>query len=122
MTAPPVLLVLDDEERILSALRRTLRREGWRLLLTTDPAEALRWLAEEPVAAVLSDHKMPGTSGIDFLEAAAAIRPEAARLLITGWPDDVPADRMAAVGVRAVVSKPWSDAALKETLRGILGT
>jgi len=122
VTAPPVLLVLDDEERILSALRRTLRREGWRLLLTTDPAEALRWLAEEPVAAVLSDHKMPGTSGIDFLEAAAAIRPEAARLLITGWPDDVPADRMAAVGVRAVVSKPWSDAALKETLRGILGT
>jgi CheY-like chemotaxis protein len=71
----PTLLLVDDEERILSALRRALRREGWRLLATSDPAEALRWLESEPVDAILSDHKMRGMSGLELLEAAARLRP-----------------------------------------------
>src|SRR5690606_19741869 len=84
---PPTLLLVDDEERILSALRRSLRREGWRILTTSDPHEAVRWLEHEPIGAVVSDHKMRGMSGLELLEAAARLRPEAARFLITGWPD-----------------------------------
>lgn len=116
----PTLLIVDDEERILSALRRSLRREGWRLLVTSDPAEALGWLEREPVDAVLSDHKMRGMSGLELLEAAARLRPAAARFLITGWPDAIPAERLAALGLRALVPKPWDDAALKALLREAL--
>jgi response regulator RpfG family c-di-GMP phosphodiesterase len=118
---PATLVVLDDEERILSALRRTLRREGWRLLTTTDPAEALHWLATESVDAVLSDARMPGIAGLDFLELAAQRCPGAARLLITGWPEEVPRERREALGVRAVIPKPWDDAELKSRLREVLG-
>lgn len=116
----PTLLLVDDEERILSALRRSLRREGWRLLATSDPAEALRWLEREPIDAVLSDHKMRGMSGLELLEAAARLRPRAARFLITGWPDAIPADRLAALGLRALIPKPWDDATLKSLLREAL--
>jgi response regulator RpfG family c-di-GMP phosphodiesterase len=116
----PTLLLVDDEERILSALRRALRREGWRLLATSDPAEALRWLESEPVDAVLSDHKMRGMSGLELLEAAARLRPAAARFLITGWPAAIPADRLAALGLRALIPKPWDDATLKSLLREAL--
>ncbi|MEB2343641.1 MAG: response regulator [Deltaproteobacteria bacterium] len=116
----PTLLVVDDEERILSALRRALRREGWRILATSDPLEAVRWLENEPVGAVLSDHKMRGMSGLELLEAAARLRPAAARFLITGWPDAIPGERLAALGLRALIPKPWEDATLKGLLREAL--
>ncbi|HEY8492333.1 MAG TPA: response regulator [Myxococcota bacterium] len=117
---PPTLLLVDDEERILSALRRSLRREGWRILTTSDPHEAVRWLEHEPIGAVVSDHKMRGMSGLELLEAAARLRPEAVRFLITGWPDAIPADRLAALGLRALIPKPWEDATLKALLREAL--
>jgi DNA-binding NtrC family response regulator len=116
----PTLLLVDDEERILSALRRALRREGWRILATSDPHEALRWLESEPVGAVLSDHKMRGMSGLELLEAAARLQPGAVRFLITGWPDAIPAERLAALGLRALIPKPWEDASLKALLREAL--
>ncbi|MBS1106662.1 MAG: two-component system response regulator [Deltaproteobacteria bacterium] len=116
----PTLLVVDDEERILSALRRSLRREGWCVLTASTPDEALRILDEQPVDAVLSDHKMPRMSGLEVLEAAARRRPNAARILISGWPDEIPAERLAALGVRALVPKPWDDAELKRILREAL--
>ena len=116
----PTLLVVDDEARILSALRRSLRREGWRILTASTPDEALRMLDEEPIDAVLSDHKMPRMSGLEVLEVAARRRPNAARILISGWPDEIPAERLAALGVRAIVPKPWDDAELKRILRAAL--
>ena len=116
----PTLLVVDDEARILSALRRSLRREGWRILTASTPDEALRMLDEEPIDAVLSDHKMPGMSGLEVLEVAARRRPNAARILISGWPDEIPAERISALGVRALVPKPWDDAELKRILRAAL--
>ena len=118
--SPPTLLVVDDEERILSALRRSLRRDGWRVLTAGTSDEALRMLDEEPIDVVLSDHKMPRMSGLEVLEVAARRRPAAARVLISGWPDEIPAERLAALGVHALVPKPWDDAELKRILREAL--
>ncbi len=112
-----VVLVVDDEVRILSALRRSLRREGYRILTAETPERALRILEEEPVDVVLTDHKMPGMSGLQLLERAAARRPEAARVLITGWTEEVPRERLDALGVNALIPKPWDDATLKAVLR-----
>ena len=113
---PPTLLIVDDEPRILSALRRSLRREGWRILATSEADEALGWLATQRIGALLSDQKMRGARGIELLEAAARVQPDAVRFLITGWPDAVPPERLAAIGVRALIPKPWDDAALKALL------
>ena len=77
-------------------------------------------LDEEPIDVVLSDHKMPRMSGLEVLEVAARRRPDAARILISGWPDEIPAERLAALGVRALVPKPWDDAELKRILRAAL--
>jgi adenylate cyclase len=113
----PLLLLVDDEPRILSALRRSLRREPYEILTAETCAEALRLVDAHPVDLVLSDHKMPGTTGLQLLAQIVARRPQVIRMLITGWPGAIPEAEMRAVGVRAVVSKPWEDAALKETLR-----
>jgi response regulator RpfG family c-di-GMP phosphodiesterase len=117
----PVLLIVDDEPRILSALRRVLRKEGYEILSAETPEQALALLDERAVDAVLSDHKMAGMSGLQLLSRAAERRPGAARLLISGASDEISRADLERAGVRALVAKPWDDARLKQTLRGLLG-
>jgi response regulator RpfG family c-di-GMP phosphodiesterase len=120
MAERPLLLIVDDEVRILSALRRTLRREGYDIVTAETTAEALRMLDEHPIDAILSDQKMPGMSGAQLLEEAAKRRPAAARMIITGWTEEIPRERLEQLGVCALVTKPWDDARLKATLRRAL--
>jgi CheY-like chemotaxis protein len=115
-----VVLLVDDEERILSALRRVLRREGYEILCAEGAAEGLAILEARAVDAIVSDHKMPGTTGLAFLERAAALRPSAVPLLLTGWPEAIPESALEKLGVFALLTKPWDDAELKETLRRAL--
>lgn len=113
----PLLLIVDDESRILSALRRALRREPYEILAVETPAEALRILETHEVDLVLSDHKMPGMTGVQLLARVAERRPETVRMLITGWTEAIPDEEIREVGVHAVINKPWDAIALKETLR-----
>ncbi len=120
MPEAPSLLLVDDEPGILSALARSLRREGYRLVSAEGPHEALRALRAQPFDAVLTDYKMPGMNGIELLRRVAECRPEAARLVLTGWPAEIPPGDLEAVGVAALLSKPWRDAELKAALREAL--
>jgi response regulator RpfG family c-di-GMP phosphodiesterase len=113
----PVLLLVDDETRILSALRRTLRREGYEILTAESVAEALRTLGSRKVDLVLTDQKMPGMSGLEFLAQVASRYPDVARLLITGWPEEIPSDQIEVLGIRALIPKPWDDQELRSVLR-----
>lgn len=117
----PVLLIVDDEVRVLSALRRVLRREGYEILLASTSNEALSLLAEREIDAILSDHKMPGMSGIEILSEAARQRPGAARLLISGWPEAVSQEELDALSIHALIPKPWRDAELKAELARAMG-
>jgi len=117
VSARPILLIVDDEERILNALSRSLRREGY-TILTAQTAQRVRQLLEQhPVDVVLTDHKMPTASGLEILGLVSELRPDAARLLISGWPEQVPPDRLADLGVRELLPKPWDDGELKRALR-----
>lgn len=118
----PRVLLVDDEEHILSALGRVLRREGYEILSAGTGAEALQLLEAEPVDLILSDHKMPGMSGLALLERAAGCRPRAVRMLLTGWPGEIPPRDLERIGVAALIEKPWNDGELKAALRRALAT
>jgi DNA-binding NtrC family response regulator len=111
---------VDDEARILSALRRTLRREGYEIATAESAQEALALLEQRDFDLILSDHKMPGASGLALLERAARRRPAARRLLITGWTEEIPESELRRLGICALITKPWEDARLKATLRRAL--
>jgi len=112
---------VDDEVRILSAVQRPLRREGYAILTAETTAEELAILAERSVDLIVSDQKMPGMSGLEFLARAIVLQPGAARLLITGWTEEVPREEMEALGIRALLPKPWDDGQLKQAVREALG-
>ncbi|MFP6640807.1 MAG: response regulator [Myxococcota bacterium] len=113
----PSVLLVDDEARVLSALERALRREGWAIRTAESPREALRILEEDSVDLVLSDHKMPGMTGAQFLEVVRSRYPHTVRLLLTGWAEALSAEEMEAAGIEKVISKPWDDAELRALLR-----
>jgi CheY-like chemotaxis protein len=116
----PVLLVVDDEPRILSALQRCLRREGYEIVAAETAAGALRILRERRVDALLTDHKMPGMSGLELIREVAEQWPGTARLLLTGWAAEIAPEEARRLGIRALVPKPWDDAELKALLREAL--
>jgi response regulator RpfG family c-di-GMP phosphodiesterase len=115
------LLIVDDDSGILSALRRSLRREGWKILLADSPGKALRILEQGPVDLVLSDQKMPGMTGTDLLAEVARRSPNTTRILITGWAEAVSKREVAEIGIKALIPKPWDDAELKSVLHQHLG-
>ncbi len=114
--ARPVVLLVDDEAHILSALQRVLRREPYEVITATTPADALALLAARAIALVVSDQKMPSGSGIAFLAEVAQRFPATRRVLLTGWPEEIPAREREAARLDAVLLKPWDEAQLKATL------
>jgi len=111
------VLIVDDEARILAALKRSLRREGWEILTAEGPGEALRILDEHGVDLILSDHKMPAMTGSELLRQVAARWPNVVRMLITGWAEAVSDEEIRDIGIEALIPKPWDDAELKSILR-----
>jgi response regulator RpfG family c-di-GMP phosphodiesterase len=85
-TAQPTgahILIVDDEEIILLALRETLALEGYQVHTFNHPLRALEAVKQQEFAVILSDQKMPDLSGLDFLAQARQLRPNATRILIT---------------------------------------
>jgi response regulator RpfG family c-di-GMP phosphodiesterase len=77
------ILIVDDEQVVLAALRETLRLEGYEVLAVEDPIEALRLLRTNPISVILTDQQMPALTGLEFLAQAKELQPNATRILIT---------------------------------------
>lgn len=112
----PVLLIVDDEVRILTSLRRSLRREGFAIHIAESAREALDILADESIDLVLSDQKMPGMSGLELMSEIVATYPSTKRVLITGWTEEIPKAEISRLGLIAILPKPWDEAELKRLL------
>ena len=70
------LLLVDDEANVRSALTRLLRRDGYCILNAGNASEGFVQLAQHPVQVVLSDQRMPGASGTEFLGKVRELYPQ----------------------------------------------
>lgn len=114
------LLAVDDEPNVLASLRRLFRATGWRVLTAGHAEEALALLATERVDAVLSDMRMPGMDGVQFLERVSQGWPHTARLLLTGQADlDSTIAAINRGRLQRYITKPWNDDELVLTLRQV---
>jgi EAL domain-containing protein (putative c-di-GMP-specific phosphodiesterase class I)/ActR/RegA family two-component response regulator len=114
----PTLLLVDDEENILNALVRMLRRDGYRILTAAGADEALDVLGRNDVQVVISDQRMPGTSGTDLLSKVREMYPDTVRMVLSGYTDL--AAVTAAINQGAIykfLTKPWNDEELRMQIR-----
>ena len=112
----PILLAVDDDTSVLEAVVQDLRRkygEHYRIVRAASGAAALdicRQLAErkDTIALFLSDQRMPGMTGVDFLQAAMVLFPEARRVLLTAYADTEAAIRaINSAKIHYYLNKPW---------------
>jgi thioredoxin reductase (NADPH) len=112
----PILFILDDDLQVLRAVVRDLRNQygkDYRIISTTSANEALASLTDlknknEAIALFLSDQRMPEMLGVDFLQRAKTIFPEAKRILLTAYSDTEAAIKaINDVQLDYYLMKPW---------------
>ncbi|MCL7942539.1 EAL domain-containing protein [Marinobacter sp. ATCH36] len=114
----PTLLLLDDEENILRALKRVLRRDGYRILATTSVKEAFSLLAVNDVQVIVSDQRMPEMSGTDFLSQVKDIHPDTVRIVLSGYTDlKSVTDAINEGAIYKFLTKPWDDQQIRNHIQ-----
>lgn len=111
------ILLVDDEQNILNALQRLLRKDGYKIETCTDATEALKRAREIEFDAVIADYHMPGMDGVFFLTALKQIQPHTMRLILSGYTDlDILLAAINEAQIFHFISKPWNDYDLRATL------
>ncbi|MDT8318226.1 MAG: response regulator [bacterium] len=113
----PVLFV-DDERSILNSLVRLFRNEDYEIFTATSGAEALKIIEKNEIALVISDHRMPEMSGVEFLSHVVETSPDTIRIMLTGYADlKASIDAINKGEVYRFITKPWNDEELRLTVR-----
>lgn len=111
------LLLVDDEENILRALVRLFHKSGHEVITAPNGEQGLQILRNKEVSLIISDQRMPGMSGTQFLFEARNIQPEAVRIILTGYSDLQSAmDAINTGQVYRFLAKPWDDEVLLDTV------
>jgi diguanylate cyclase (GGDEF)-like protein/PAS domain S-box-containing protein len=114
----PAMLLVDDEQNILNALRRLFRREGYRIITASSGAEALELLAVNPVQVIISDQRMPEMSGVEFLSKVKELYPQTVRMVLSGYSDlSAVTGAINKGAIWKYISKPWDDESLVQEVR-----
>jgi len=107
MAARHTLLVVDDEADVVKSVQDLLRRK-YRVLGATSAREAMDIMSREEVHLVMSDQRMPGITGVEFLSKIRGEHPDAVRLLFTGYADmRAVIDAINQGNVYRYITKPW---------------
>ncbi|UHL65390.1 EAL domain-containing protein [Paralcaligenes sp. KSB-10] len=111
------LLLLDDEENILRALARLLRRDGYRILTAKTPPEAFSILATHDVQVILSDQRIPEMTGTEFFSSVKKMYPATVRLILSGYTDLKSVTEAINRGsIYKFLTKPWDEEELRSEI------
>jgi len=117
------ILLVDDEQSITRSLQRLFRKEKYQVLTASNGQEGLNILSgfDKPVSLIISDQRMPGMTGAQFLEKARILEPDAIRFLLTGYSDvkDI-LDAVNKGEIHRYLTKPWNDDDLLLQVRSAL--
>ncbi|MBD3850123.1 MAG: FAD-dependent oxidoreductase [Acidobacteria bacterium] len=114
--AKPIIMTIDDEPHVLNAIARDLQahyQSDYRIVKASSGPDALEAVQEfkrrgDSIAFFLADQRMPSMSGVEFLEEAIKLYPEAKRVLLTAYADtDAAIASINAIGLDYYLMKPW---------------
>ncbi len=112
------LLLVHDEPNIVSALKRTLRRDGYRILTANCAEEGLNLLAGNNVGVIISDQRMPQMTGVEFLRKVKELYPKTLRLVLSGYTElESVTSAINEGAIFKFLTKPWDDELLLKNVR-----
>lgn len=115
------ILCVDDEQNILQALKRLLRKEPYRLLTASSGPDALKVLDEDDIQLIITDERMPGMSGTELLAEVRKKYPDTIRIVLSGYTEvDTITEAINKGHVYKFFLKPWDDPNLKLEIRQAL--
>lgn len=116
------ILFVDDEEGLVRLVRRVLENAGYGVEVFTEAQKARRRFLEDPgyFDAVISDLSMPGLSGLELAREVLRVRPQMAMMLCSGNLSEGEASEAGVLGVRALLSKPFSSGEFLRAVSGML--
>jgi DNA-binding NtrC family response regulator len=114
---PKSILVIDDDEMILYAIKTIFEDMGYSVTITTDPVEGIRNALEDDFDLVITDIRMPGKNGAEVVDAVLAKRPDARILLVTSHPTDPLAVQGLKAGAIGLLKKPFEIMKILEFLK-----
>ncbi|HET6631694.1 MAG TPA: EAL domain-containing protein [Rhodanobacteraceae bacterium] len=111
------LLLVDDEQNVVRALARLLRRDGYEIHTAGSFREAFELLGQHAIDVVVSDHRMPDGKGTDFLARVKETHPATVRMILSGYADiGVVTEAINGGAVYRFLTKPWRDEELRKTI------
>lgn len=112
------ILCVDDEENILRSLKRLFMEDDWELITANSGELGLEIVKEKPVHLIIADYRMPEMTGVEFLKKAKEIRPNAIRIILSGFADVEAILKGINEGeIYKFISKPWNDEELRIAVR-----
>jgi len=116
------ILFVDDEELLVEMAEGMLGRLGYKVVCTTDSADALQIFAKDPHAfdLVITDHTMPNMTGATLAQKLKEIRPDIPLILCTGYSETISQEKAESMGIHGFVMKPLSKDELAEAVRRVL--
>jgi YesN/AraC family two-component response regulator len=111
------ILLVDDEQNILKALRRLFREEHVNILTASSASEALEIFKQQSIQLIISDNLMPGMTGVELINKVREISPDTIRIILSGH-SDIEAILNAVNQGEAYrfILKPWNDIDLRLTI------
>jgi len=108
------LLLVDDEENITASLVRLLRRDGYTILRANSGQKGLDLLAQNEVGVIISDQRMPGMTGTEFLSKVKELYPDTVRIVLSGYTElNSVMDAINRGAIYKFLTKPWEDDLLR---------
>ncbi len=115
------ILLVDDERNVINSLKRLLRKENYTVLTAASGTEGLTLLEENEVHLVISDQRMPGMSGTEFLAEVKTRHPDTIRITLTGYTEvDAITEAINKGHIYKFLLKPWNDQNLKLEIKQAL--
>lgn len=118
------ILLVDDEPHVLAALNRVLRARLQKdvcIETFSDPSLALSRVAEAAFEVIMSDYRMPGMTGIEFLQHVRTVQPHAIRMILSASADfETVQKAINDIEVHRFLAKPWSDEEVVQQINGAL--
>ncbi len=110
-------LFVDDEQNILCGIKRLLSWQPFNILTATSAEKGLEILASNNIQAVISDFRMPGMNGVDFMKQVKNLYPDTVRIILSGYADiDSILEAINHGEIYRFITKPWNDDDLKVTI------